>query len=96
MNTVAEFENIEKHLHSPGGLQNFGPYFILSLFTHPAIRVETIKDVNEMTDKFVFFCEDKVVYVLSLPCNMSFGVDERWTEKYKFLLASRDKEKKNG
>jgi hypothetical protein len=93
MNDISEFVEIDKHLRSPKGLKDFGPYFILSLFTHPALRVETTKDVNEMADKFVFFHDDKVVYVLTMPWNLLFGPNEELTKKYEWLL---EREKKNG
>jgi len=93
MSDISEFVEIDKHLRSPRGLKDFGPYFILSLFCHPGIRLETTKDVNEMADKFVFFHDDKVVYVLTMPWNLPFGPDVELTEKYKYLL---EKEKNNG
>jgi len=87
MSVKLELAEIKKALLSPGGLQDFGPYLLLTLFTHPQIVCRAVKDINDMADKFVFFIDGEVVFVLSLPWNTPFlEPNAKLTEQYKFLL----------
>lgn len=86
MNVIKEIAEIQQHINSPGGLQKFGPYLLISLLTHPEIRIETVKNVNEMTDHLVFFTGDKAIFDLVLPWQADEDTSKELTEKYGWLL----------
>jgi hypothetical protein len=89
MTPQEKFEDLMKGMDRPNSLVKV-PTLISSLLSDSDLRIEVAKEVEDMSDKVLFFYQNEVVFMLSIPWHLSLE-DRRkdLTERYKYKLKEK-------